>query len=191
MNSEVNLEVELKVNPPLEGHLHLPLLRPTASALPHVADHIAIVSKPMVEVEGNVVGITEANLKVHCKPRSRKTRQCPGLLPKVGRAGAHSVTASIWEPAYSLRGWLVPIPSLFASLWFTSFTSVCFLQLPHFALTVWFSKNKEETGKEIRVQDGSGEMCLDVRVFRTKWWLPGGQPASAQLGKKRTNGKNR
>ena len=117
--------------------------------------------------------------------------QCPGLLPKVGRAGAHSVTASVWEPAYSLRGWSVPIPSLFASLWFTSFTSVCFLQLPHFALTVWFSKNKEETGKEICVQDGSGEMCLDVRVFGTKWWLPGGQPVSAQLGKKRTNGKTR
>jgi len=51
---------------------------------------------------------------------------------------------SIWEPAYNLRGWLVLIPTLFPSLWFTSFTLVCFVQLPHCALTVWFSKNKED-----------------------------------------------
>ena len=64
------------------------------------------------------------------------------------------------------------------------------MQLPHFALTLWFSKNREEMGKEICVQDGSRGMCLEVRVFGAKWWLPGGQPVSAQLGK-RTNGKNK
>jgi len=46
-------------------------------------------------------------------------------------------------------------------------------------------------GKEICVQGGSGETSLEVRVFGTKWWLIGGQPVSAQLGKKRTHGKNR
>lgn len=66
---------------------------------------------------------------------------------------------------------------------------MCFGQLPHFALTVWFSKN-EDMGKEICVQDGNREMCLEVRVFGAKWWLPGGKPVSAQLGN-RTNGKNK
>ena len=46
-------------------------------------------------------------------------------------------------------------------------------------------------GKEICVQDGSGETSLEVRVLGTKWWLIGGQPVSAQLGKKRTIGKDR
>ena len=65
------------------------------------------------------------------------------------------------------------------------------MQLPHFALRVSFSKSKEEMGKEICVQGGSGETSLEVRVFGTKWWLIGGQPVSAQLGKKRTIGKDR
>ena len=34
-------------------------------------------------------------------------------------------------------------------------------------------------------------MCLDMRVFEDKWWFIGGQPRSAQLEKKRANGKNR
>ena len=94
-----------------------------------------------------------------------------------------TLTASVWEPAYSLHGWLVPTSSLFPSLWLTSFTSVCFGQLPHFALTVWFSKNKEEMGKEICVQHGYREMCLEVRVFGAKWWLPGGQPVLLSWGR--------
>ena len=40
-------------------------------------------------------------------------------------------------------------------------------------------------GKEICVQDGSGESSLEVRVFGTKRWLIGGEPVSVQLGKNR------
>ena len=46
-------------------------------------------------------------------------------------------------------------------------------------------------GKEICVQDGSGESSLEVRVFGDKWRFTGGQPRSAQLIKKRTNRRNR
>ena len=140
-------------------------------------------------MEGNVVRVTHAHLKVHFKPRSGKIRQYPGLLPRVGTGGAHSLTDIVWEPAYNLRGWLVPIPSLVPSLWFTEF-AVCFVQLPLVALTLWFPKSREEMGTEICVQVGSRGMCLEVRVFGAKWWLPGGQPVSAELGK-RTNGKNK
>ena len=49
------------------------------------------------------------------------------------------MTDIVWEPANNLRGWLVPIPSLVPSLWFTEF-AVCFVQLPLFALTVGFLK---------------------------------------------------
>ena len=31
-------------------------------------------------------------------------------------------------------------------------------------------------GIEIRLQDGSGNMCLEVRGFAVKWWLLRGQP---------------
>ena len=58
-----------------------------------------------------------------------------------------TLTGIVWEHAYNLSGWLVPIPSLAPSLWFTEF-AVCFVELPHFALTLWFSKSKEEMGKE-------------------------------------------
>ena len=43
-------------------------------------------------MEGNVVDVTETNLKVYFKPRSRKIRHYPGLLPRVGTGGAHSLT---------------------------------------------------------------------------------------------------
>ena len=104
------------MNPPLEGHLHLPLLRPPASVLPCVANHIAIVFKPRVEVEGNVVDVTESNLKVYFKPRSRKIRQYPGLLPRVGTGGAHSLTdihlGTCIQPAWLVgtHPYSLPIP---------------------------------------------------------------------------------
>ena len=100
-----------------------------------------------------------------------------------------TLTDIVWEPAYNLRGWLVPIPSLAPSLWLIEF-AVCFVQLPLVALTLWFPKSKEEMGTEICVQVGSRGMCLEVRVLGAKWWLPGGQPVSAELGK-RTTGKNK
>ena len=37
-----------------------------------------------------------------------------------------TLTDIVWEPAYNLRGWLVPIPSLVPSLWFTEF-ALCVL----------------------------------------------------------------
>ena len=66
-------EAEVKGHPLLEGHVHLPLLGPPASILPRVAHHVPSVFKPRVEVEGNVVS-TEAGLKVHSKPRPRKSK---------------------------------------------------------------------------------------------------------------------
>ena len=80
-----------------------------------------------------------------------------------------TLTDIVWEPAYNLRGWLVPIPSLAPSLWLTEFALCVFVQLPLFALTLWVSKNREEMGKEICVQDGSRGMCLEVRGFGAKW----------------------
>ena len=56
------------------------------------------------------------------------------------------------------------MPRLVPSLWFPDF-ALCFVQLPHFALTVWFYKNKEEMGKEICVQGGSRGMCLEVSLW--------------------------
>ena len=70
---------------------------------------------------------------------------------------------------------------------------MCFLSSwlqSHFALKVSFSKNKEKMGIEICVQDGSGNMCLEVRGFGVKWRLLRGWPVSAQLGKG-TAGKDR
>ena len=73
-----------------------------------------------------------------------------------------TLTDIVWEPAYNLRGWLVPIPSLAPSLWLIEF-AVCFVQLPLVALTLWFPKSREEMGTEICVQVGSRGMCLEVR----------------------------
>ena len=84
-----------------------------------------------------------------------------------------TLTGIVWEHAYNLSGWLVPIPSLAPSLWLIEF-AVCFVQLPLVALTLWFPKSREEMGTEICVQDGSRGMCLEVRGFGAKWWLPGG-----------------
>ena len=61
----VYIEADLKFTPLLEGHLHLLRLRPPVSLLPRVADHISASIKPRVEVEGNVVRVTDARLKVH------------------------------------------------------------------------------------------------------------------------------
>lgn len=68
-------ETELKRSPHLEGHLHLPLLRPPASFLLCVTDHVPTVFKPRVEVEGNVA-VTAASLEVHNEPRPRKVSWC-------------------------------------------------------------------------------------------------------------------
>ena len=139
-------------------------------------------------MEGNFSFII-AHLKVHCKARSRKIR-VSWLTAKDGNSRCSLCDCirlgTCIQPAWLVGTHLQSLPIPLAH----SFTSVCFGQLPHFALTVWFSKNKEEMGKEICVQHGYREMCLEVRVFGAKWWLPGGQPVSAQLGK-RTNGKNK
>ena len=58
-----------------------------------------------------------------------------------------TLTDIVWEPAYNLRGWLVPIPSLAPSLWLIEF-AVCFVQLPLFALTVGFLKVRRKWEKK-------------------------------------------
>ena len=58
----------------MEGNLHLPFLRPPASSLLRVADHIPTLFKPWIEVEGNVIVII-AGLKIHSKPTWREIRQ--------------------------------------------------------------------------------------------------------------------
>ena len=55
--------------------MHLPLLRPPASSLLRVADHIPTLFKPRIEVEGNVT-VVIAGLKVHSKPRWGEIRRC-------------------------------------------------------------------------------------------------------------------